>query len=460
MMTPGTRKARRLLFLALSVLLLTCFSCVSALAGTTVSIEEGTYYIKAINGNAKGQVLYWDEGASDEEHNLMFESCGGSHADNEVWYIRKHRAAHLDGYYSIYLYRTYYDDNKYGMPEYNNRIEASSYVRRGKYNIYESDPSVFCGTWSNQCDAFEFVREYGDDDYKNLSIYAEEEHYRLNRHREVKLFHHDLIYVNSNHDQDTKNKLWELVPVNYEKRMSRTSLSVNAQKNGNVTVDWEKFRDRIKNSKVWKNAKYIEIQYGTDKEFIKNTKTKTVKKGTVDKSKAKTALSKLDKNTTYYVRARLVDGDGVASNWSKAIKIKTMGSKWQILPNGTTNKFTMTVGDALNLKSALSLKDAELTWRSSDADIAAVSGEGVVMALKAGKARITVANEDGDEASVTIQVKDAEGIALLDGVDDLILPTDEELVLPADEELVLPADEELVLPTDEELNETIDLSID
>ena len=110
------------------------------------------------------------------------------------------------------------------------------------------------------------------------------------------------------------------------------------------------------------------------------------------------------------------------------------------------------MGDALDLKSALSLKDAELTWRSSDADIAAVSGEGVVMALKAGKARITVANEDGDEASVTIQVKDAEGIALLDGVDDLILPTDEELVLPADEELVL--------PTDEELNDTIDLSID
>ena len=86
----------------------------------------------------------------------------------------------------------------------------------------------------------------------------------------------------------------------------------------------------------------------------------------------------------------------------------------------------MTVGDALDLKSALSLKDAGLTWQSSDADVAAVSDEGVVMALKAGKARITVANEDGDEASVTVQVKEAEGVVLLDGVDVSNLPTDEQ----------------------------------
>ena len=70
----GTRKARRLLFLALSVLLLTCFSCVSALAATRVNIEEGTYYIKAINGNAKGKVLYWDENASDKNNSMMIDS--------------------------------------------------------------------------------------------------------------------------------------------------------------------------------------------------------------------------------------------------------------------------------------------------------------------------------------------------------------------------------------------------
>ena len=76
----GIRKARMLLSMALLVMLLTCFSCVSALAGTKVNIEEGTYYIKAVNGNAKGQVLYWNEKASDQNTSMMFESCGGSHA--------------------------------------------------------------------------------------------------------------------------------------------------------------------------------------------------------------------------------------------------------------------------------------------------------------------------------------------------------------------------------------------
>ena len=454
----GIRKARMLLSMALLVMLLTCFSCVSALAATRVNVEEGTYYIKAVNGNAKGQVLYWNEKASDQNTSMMFESCGGSHADYEVWYIRKNR--NFDDYYGIYLYKTYYDYNRHGQ-EYNNRIEIDNLTGRDQPYIGSTKgPHVFFGFFGNQDDAFEFVRESGNDDYKNLSIWSRSDHYRLNRHKEVKVFHSDLIYVNANKDNDTNNKLWELVPVNYERKLSKNSLSVSAQKNGKVTVDWKSFRDRIKNSKVWKNAKYIEIQYSTDKDFMKNTKTKTVEKGSVNKSKAKTALSKLDKNTTYYIRARLVDADGVASNWSKAVKITTKGGKWQVLFNGTAKQFTMTVGDTLDLKSELSLEDAELTWQSSDADIAAVSEDGVVMALKAGTAHITVANEDGDEASVTVLVKDAEGIVLLDGVDDSILSTDGELTLPTDGELVLPTDGELTLPTDGELNETIEVSIE
>ena len=65
-----------------------------------VSIEEGTYYIKAANGNAKGQVLFWTKGS--DENALQFESCGGSHADYEVWYITDHR--YYKGAYSIYAY--------------------------------------------------------------------------------------------------------------------------------------------------------------------------------------------------------------------------------------------------------------------------------------------------------------------------------------------------------------------
>jgi uncharacterized protein YjdB len=209
--------------------------------------------------------------------------------------------------------------------------------------------------------------------------------------------------------------------------LNQASLSLTAQNSGKVSIDWNKFRSRIKNSEVWKNAKYIEIQYGTDKDFMKDFKTKTVEKGSVNKSKARTALSKLRKNTTYYVRARLVDGDGVASNWSKTVRIRTRDGEGQFSINGSDRKITMTVGDTLDLKSKLSLEDAELTWESSDAEIAAVSQEGVVMALKAGKARITVANEDGDEASVVVRVNEAAGITLLEGVDVPALPTDEEL---------------------------------
>ena len=480
MMTLGARKARRLLFLALSVLLLTCFSCVSALAATRVNIEEGTYYIKAINGNAKGKVLYWDENASDQNTSMMFESCGGSHADNEVWFITRNRS--FNDYYGIYLAKDYS-----GNKDKSKRIEIDNLTGRDKpyipfmddlYIFSTKGPHVFCGAFSNQDDGFYFVCEKGDDYSTNLTIRSRENNYTFNRHKEVKIFHHDLIYVNANKDNDTNNKLWELVPVNYERNMSQNSLSLTAQNSGRVNIDWEKFRDRIKNSEVWKNAKYIEIQYGTDKDFIKNTKIKTVEKGTVNKSKAKTALSKLDKNTIYYVRARLVDGDGVNSNWSKSIKIKTKGGKWQILPNGQANKITMTVGDSLDLKAALSLEDDELTWKSRDADIAAVSEEGIATALKAGTAHISVTNEDGDEALITVRVKDAEGVELLDGVDDLILPADElqneaiglldgtdDLILPTDEAQseatgLLDGADDLILPTDEAQNEAIELSMD
>ena len=421
MKTSGMRKARRVLLLALSAVVLAGLTCASALAGTKVNVPEGTYYIKAVNGNAKGQVLYWNEKASDQNTSMMFESCGGSHADYEVWFITTNR--NFDDYCGIYLYKSYY-----GNKDKCNRLEIDNLTGRDQpYLTSTKGPHVFCGPYSNQDDAFIFVCEKGDNYATNLTIRSREDNYTLNRHKEVKIFKSDLIYVNANKDNDTNNKLWELVPVNYERRLNQASLSLTAQNSGKVSIDWNKFRSKIKNSEVWKNAKYIEIQYGTDKDFMKDFKTKTVEKGSVNRSKARTALSKLRKNTTYYVRARLVDGDGVASNWSETVRIRTRDGEGQFSINGSDRKITMTVGDTLDLKSKLSLEDAELTWESSDAEIAAVSQEGVVMALKAGKARITVANEDGDEASVVVRVNEAAGITLLEGVDVPALPTDEEL---------------------------------
>ena len=313
------RLAERFLFMILFAAMIAAFTSLSAKAAEKVSIPEGTYYIKAINGNAKGQVLYWDEKTSDQNKCMMFESQGGKHADYEIWYITKNR--NFDDYYGIYLYKTYT-----GNKDKNNRIEIDNITsKQYPYIRVKTDPHVFCGPFGNQDDAFEFMRESGTNNYSNLSIWSKVDKYRFNRHKVVKPFKADLIYINANKDKDTNNKLWELVPVNYERSLSKAALSVTAKKKGKVTVNWKKFIKKIKKSEVWKKAKYIQIQYSTDKTFSKKsvTKTKKFKKKKINKAKAKSILSKLKKKKKYYFRVRLIDSKGVCSNWSKTIKIKT-----------------------------------------------------------------------------------------------------------------------------------------
>jgi hypothetical protein len=68
--------------------------------------------------------------------------------------------------------------------------------------------------------------------------------------------------------------------------MSKAAPSVTAKKNGKVSINCKKLRDKIKSSDAWKNAEYVEIQYSTNKDFLKNAKTKKIKKGTFNKAKA------------------------------------------------------------------------------------------------------------------------------------------------------------------------------
>lgn len=91
----------------------------------------------------------------------------------------------------------------------------------------------------------------------------------------------------------------------------------------NLTLEWDQFRNKIKKTQIWKSAKYIEVQYSTSKTFKKNVKVKKIEKGKVNKAKAQTILSKLKRERTYYLRARLIDGKGVCSNWSKVVRCKT-----------------------------------------------------------------------------------------------------------------------------------------
>jgi hypothetical protein len=315
--TKKTGITKRFFFMILFIVSVMALSSLSVMAAQPVTIDEGTYYLKAINGNAKGQVLYWNEKASDQNICMMFESCGGKNADNEVWYITKNR--NFDDYYGIYLYRSYTGDK-----DRSKRIEMDNLTGRDQpYLTSTKGPHVFCGSYGNQDDAFRFICESGNNFYTNISIRSHDENYKFNRHKEVKLFKSDLIYVNANKDSDSSNKLWELVPVNYLRGMSKAAPSVTAKKSGKLSIKWKKFRNKIKNSKVWKKAKYIEIQCSTDKDFMKKVKSKKIKKGKINKAKAKSLISKLKKKKTYYVRVRLIDKKGVASNWSKKVKIKT-----------------------------------------------------------------------------------------------------------------------------------------
>ena len=319
--TRKTGIRKRLLFMAIFAVIMTALSSVPAMAEQLVNIQEGTYYIKAVNGNAKGQVLYWDEKASDQNKCMMFESCGGSHADNEIWFITKNRST--DGYYGIYLYKDYRPSLQ-NWKDKCKRIEIDNLTGRDQpYILSTTGPHIFCGSFSNQDDAFRFYCQNSTSSYTDLIIESRDDKYRFYRHKEVKVFHADLIYIKANTKHDTSDKLWELIPVNYVKNLSRTAPSVTAKNNGKLAVNWSKFRNKIKNSKAWKEAKYIEIQYSTDKNFAKNVKTKKIKKGKINKSKVKSTLLKLKRKKTYYVRARLIDAKGVGTNWSKAVKVKT-----------------------------------------------------------------------------------------------------------------------------------------
>lgn len=169
-------------------------------------------------------------------------------------------------------------------------------------------------------------KEEGSKDYSKVTLrFAtkwDDEHrrpyYALKMHRVLSAGND---YVQAQKFTGTNSALWSLIPVNYSKKLEKTALGVSANKSGETTIDWDKFRDKVKDLKVWKEAKFVEIQCSTDKYFVKNVMTKRIAKGKVTKENAKTALKKLKKNTKYYIRARLWDAKGVYSNWSKVVAV-------------------------------------------------------------------------------------------------------------------------------------------
>ena len=277
----------------LLMVMLVGFTSTAHAERTQAAPAYGYYKIVSQGGNGDGQELYYDSKASKKD--LKWKNEG------TVWYIDK------GDYINSYCIRRA-DDPSYliGVDE---TYIGNNDTLKVKQNVYNH--------------VIYFFYEYPSNAYSNMSIVLYDwagfsYSYKLNRHKSL-----GNDYVNLRNDSDNKNKLWKLVPVNYSKSIARTAPSIKNGKKGKLTVKWDKFRNKIKKTKVWKNAKYIEVQYSTDKAFEKNVKVKKIEKGKVNKAKAKTTLSKLKSNKTYYLRVRLIDGKGICSNWSKVIKCKT-----------------------------------------------------------------------------------------------------------------------------------------
>ena len=112
----NTRNTGRFLFAVIFAVVMTALTGFTALAGEKVNIKEGTYYIKAVNGNAKGKVLYWNKKAEDQNICMMFDSIGSKNEEQAVWFIRKNR--NFDDYYGIYLYSDYNPKNEFSLKKF------------------------------------------------------------------------------------------------------------------------------------------------------------------------------------------------------------------------------------------------------------------------------------------------------------------------------------------------------
>ena len=290
------KKKRLSMHILQAMLLPTMITGISATAYASrqqVEPAYGYYKIAATNGHGKDQELYYDSKASKKD--LKWKD------DGTIWYIGK-------GDYDHSYYIGLADDPSYMV---------------GINDTYIGNDKPLKVIQNNYNHVIFFYNENGSDPYNNLTITLYDwagfsYNYKLNRHKSM-----GNDYVNLRSDSDTNNKLWKLVPVTYTKSIKKAAPSLTAEKEGTIRINWDKLRKKIKSTKVWKNAKYIEIQYSTDKEFRKNVKTKKIRKGTVNKAKAKSTLSKLKRKKTYYIRARLIDQKGVYSNWSKTVKVKT-----------------------------------------------------------------------------------------------------------------------------------------
>ena len=111
----------------------------------------------------------------------------------------------FDDYYGIYLYRDCKPNIQYWKDKCK-RIEIDNLTGRDQPAlITTTGPHVFCGSFGNQDDAFRFYCQDSTSSYTNLIIESRNDKYRFFRHKEVRPFKADLIYVKANTKHDTSD---------------------------------------------------------------------------------------------------------------------------------------------------------------------------------------------------------------------------------------------------------------
>lgn len=302
--------------------LFTCVLCFTMIFTTAVYAdrnlypEDGYYKIVATEGNGKNKALYYDTKATSRF--LKWKNQD----DATVWKITREEVEwriYTSGIRSTSGYKISLAD----QPSYH--IACKSLNTDEDMNLYVTDDKG--GSCPFQWMLF-FDDETGssDDFYINvLDVQSDGYNDRIRTFVRDRALGYDYVKIVKN--SHLYSKLWKLVKVNYNKSMSKTAPSCLIGKNGILTLNWKTFLNKMKNSNVWKNADYLEIQCAADPDFSKNLKTKkistkTLKIESLGEKNLKTRLLYLKKGKTYYIRVRLIDNKGVYSNWSKVIKTK------------------------------------------------------------------------------------------------------------------------------------------
>ncbi len=104
---------------------------------------------------------------------------------------------------------------------------------------------------------------------------------------------------------------------------------------------------------------------------------------------------------------------------TKVTKDITLKAHWDEANTGDfvldVTSLSLTVGSSRQVKATLSgdLKDAKLTWKSSNESIATVDSKGNIKALKEGEVTITVSTEDGKHTkTITVTVRPASDVTV------------------------------------------------